>query len=114
MLYQVTEEARKHSDTVKDKASKTAGQARDAAYDTAGTAQEQGESAWQKVKEVVTDAYEHVGVSSHLSVCYCLRLCDLMVQLSESFCIYICACVPQGLFQIPFMEFKCAGGGWSN
>ena len=56
----MTEEARKHSDTVKDKATRTAGQAQDAAYDTAGAAQEQGESAWQKVKEVVTDAYEHV------------------------------------------------------
>lgn len=67
----MTEDARKHTDTLKNKASRAAGQAKDTAYDTAdsvqqgakdaaGNAQQQGESAWQKVKEVVNDAYEHV------------------------------------------------------
>ncbi len=67
----MTEEARKHSDTLKDKASRGAGHAKDVTYDaadsvqqgakdTAGSAQHQSETAWQKVKEVVTDAYEHV------------------------------------------------------
>ena len=57
---QVTEEARKRSGSTVDAASQKLQDAKDYAQQTAETGQQQGESAWQKVKDKVTETVDKV------------------------------------------------------
>lgn len=57
---QVTEEARKRSGSTVDAASQKLQDAKEYAQQTAETGQQQGESAWQKVKDKVTESVDKV------------------------------------------------------
>lgn len=59
-MCQVTGAAQKKATTAQEQAAESAEAARKATADTLNKGQAQGETAWQKAKEVVTNAYEQV------------------------------------------------------
>ena len=72
---QVTEGAQRKATTAREQAAQAAEAVRQGTEDTLNQGQAQGESAWQKAKDVVTHAYEQVIFSAVVGRVHYARLC---------------------------------------